>query len=688
MSDFFLELLSEEIPPKLQINARTKIKDSLEQNLSKRMIKFKSSKAFSTPQRLVFLITGLPEKIEQEGRLLKGPKVGVPKAALDGFLKSNNLKLNDVFEKQIDKGNFYFTKTQNQKINVLEELQIILPQILNDYSWEKSMRWSNFDLKWARPLRSILSIFNKKVLKFKFFHIQSDSFTFYIKNCEEKHVKVKDFNSYLKFLKSKKIILDQEKRKKIIIDKFNKFCESRNLQKNYNQRLMDEVTNLVENPHIIIGQFDENFLKIPSEILTLTMERHQRYFPLFDKKNKLTNLFFFVSNLQDKKGLIKSGNERVIEARLADAKFFWEKNKTQNLVKQISKLQNISFFNKLGSLYDKSQRMRKLGSFVSENLNLNKEKIEIAASICKADLNSDLVGEYPELQGVMGGYFAKSQGFEDDVSLAVKEHYLPIGINSPVPKKAISYTVALVDKLDTLVGFFGIKEIPTSSKDPFALRRSAIGLLRIIIENNLKIKIKDYLNYSKNLYLEQGVKFSNEEMEKNILFFLKERIKNIFKEKKIRQDIIEAGISSHTSDNFLSLYKKCFFMNKIINNQTGENIISTYKRVANILEQETKNEVEKISDQPDSILFVKAEEKLLLDKINEIRVNFISASKDENYDNFTQVLSDTKATIDTFFENVVVNDEDINIKKNRLELLQMFCNTYDNFINFSKIEGL
>ncbi|MAJ23138.1 MAG: glycine--tRNA ligase subunit beta [Candidatus Pelagibacter sp. TMED64] len=688
MSDFFLELLSEEIPPKLQINARTKIKDSLEQNLSKRMIKFKSSKAFSTPQRLVFLITGLPEKIEQEGRLLKGPKVGVPKAALDGFLKSNNLKLNDVFEKQIDKGNFYFTKTQNQKINVLEELQIILPQILNDYSWEKSMRWSNFDLKWARPLRSILSIFNKKVLKFKFFHIQSDSFTFYIKNCEEKHVKVKDFNSYLKFLKSKKIILDQEKRKKIIIDKFNKFCESRNLQKNYNQRLMDEVTNLVENPHIIIGQFDENFLKIPSEILTLTMERHQRYFPLFDKKNKLTNLFFFVSNLQDKKGLIKSGNERVIEARLADAKFFWEKNKTQNLVKQISKLQNISFFNKLGSLYDKSQRMRKLGSFVSENLNLNKEKIEIAASICKADLNSDLVGEYPELQGVMGGYFAKSQGFEDDVSLAVKEHYLPIGINSPVPKKAISYTVALVDKLDTLVGFFGIKEIPTSSKDPFALRRSAIGLLRIIIENNLKIKIKDYLNYSKNLYLEQGVKFSNEEMEKNILFFLKERIKNIFKEKKIRQDIIEAGISSHTSDNFLSLYKKCFFMNKIINNQTGENIISTYKRVANILEQETKNEVEKISDQPDSILFVKAEEKLLLDKINEIRVNFISASKDENYDNFTQVLSDTKATIDTFFENVVVNDEDINIKKNRLKLLQMFCNTYDNFINFSKIEGL
>ncbi len=652
------------------------------------MIKFKSSKAFSTPQRLVFLITGLPEKIEQEGRLLKGPKVGVPKAALDGFLKSNNLKLNDVFEKQIDKGNFYFTKTQNQKINVLEELQIILPQILNDYSWEKSMRWSNFDLKWARPLRSILSIFNKKVLKFKFFHIQSDSFTFYIKNCEEKHVKVKDFNSYLKFLKSKKIILDQEKRKKIIIDKFNKFCESRNLQKNYNQRLMDEVTNLVENPHIIIGQFDENFLKIPSEILTLTMERHQRYFPLFDKKNKLTNLFFFVSNLQDKKGLIKSGNERVIEARLADAKFFWEKNKTQNLVKQISKLQNISFFNKLGSLYDKSQRMRKLGSFVSENLNLNKEKIEIAASICKADLNSDLVGEYPELQGVMGGYFAKSQGFEDDVSLAVKEHYLPIGINSPVPKKAISYTVALVDKLDTLVGFFGIKEIPTSSKDPFALRRSAIGLLRIIIENNLKIKIKDYLNYSKNLYLEQGVKFSNEEMEKNILFFLKERIKNIFKEKKIRQDIIEAGISSHTSDNFLSLYKKCFFMNKIINNQTGENIISTYKRVANILEQETKNEVEKISDQPDSILFVKAEEKLLLDKINEIRVNFISASKDENYDNFTQVLSDTKATIDTFFENVVVNDEDINIKKNRLKLLQMFCNTYDNFINFSKIEGL
>ena len=688
MSDFFLELLSEEIPPKLQINARIKIKDSLEQNLSKRMIKFKSSKAFSTPQRLVFLITGMPEIIKQDGKLIKGPKVGVPKVALNGFLKSNNLKSNQVFEKKIDKGNFYFAKTQGQKVDVLEELQKILPQILNDCPWEKSMRWSSYNLKWARPLRSILSIFNKKVLKFKFFHIQSDSFTIYNKNFEATHVKIKDFNSYQKFLKSKKIIIDQEKRKKIIIDKFNKFCESRNLQKNYNERLMNEVTNLVENPNIIIGQFDENFLKIPSEILTLTMERHQRYFPLFDKKNNLINFFFFVSNLQDKKGLIKSGNERVIDARLADAKFFWEKNKKQNLVKQISKLQNISFFNTLGSLYDKSQRMRKLGSFVSENLNLNKEKVEIAASICKADLNSDLVGEYPELQGVMGGYFAKSQGFEDDVSLAVKEHYLPIGINSPVPKKAISYTIALIDKLDTLVGFFGIKEIPTSSKDPFALRRSAIGLLRIIIENNLTIKVRDYLNYSKNLYLEQGIEFSNKEMEKDILSFLKERIKNIFKEKKIRQDIIDAGISSHVGDNFLSLYKKCFFMNKIINKQNGINIISTYKRVTNILEQETKNETEKISDQPDSILFVKNEEKLLLDKINEIRLNFKSASKDENYDNFIQVLSDTKAIIDTFFDNVVVNDEDINIKKNRLKLLQMFCNTYDNFINFSKIEGL
>ncbi len=253
----------------------------------------------------------------------------------------------------------------------------------------------------------------------------------------------------------------------------------------------------------------------------------------------------------DKKGYIKTGNQRVIEARLSDAKFFWDKNKTQNLVKQVSKLKNLTFFNQLGTFYDRTQRLRKLASSISDQLNLSKEKIEIASSICKADLVSDLVGEYPELQGVMGKYFAIEQGFEEDVSMAVSDHYLPTGINSEVPKKPISAAVSIIDKIDVLVGFFGINEKPTSSKDPFALRRTAIGLLRIIIENKLTVKLKDLINYSIVIYEEQNIKFINNSISKEVLIFLRERFKNFLKDKKIRNDIIDAVDSSYFGDDFL-----------------------------------------------------------------------------------------------------------------------------------------
>jgi len=313
-----------------------------------------------------------------------------------------------------------------------------------------------------------------------------------------------------------------------------------------------------------VCKFNEIYLKVPQEILIVTMQQHQKYFPLFDSNGKLTNLFLLVSNLADKKGYIKTGNERVIEARLSDAKFFWDKNKNQSLIKQIGKLKNLSFFNQLGTFYDKTQRLRKLASPVSDQLSLSKEKIEMASSICKVDLTSDLVGEFPELQGVMGKYFAIEQGFEEDISMAISDHYLPVGINSEVPKKPISIAVAIIDRIDTLVGFFGINEKPTSSKDPFALRRNAIGLLRTIIENKLNVQLKDLINYSIVIYEEQNVKFINTLVTKEVLIFLKERFKNILKDKKIRNDIIEAVDGSHTGHDFLVLYKKCSIINKNI----------------------------------------------------------------------------------------------------------------------------
>jgi len=373
-----------------------------------------------------------------------------------------------------------------------------------------------------------------------------------------------------------------------------------------------------------------------------------------------------------------------VEARLADAKFFWDKDRSKNLIKQIANLKSVTFYEKLGTIYDKTQRLRQLAGLLSDDLNINKEKVQVAASISKSDLCSDLVGEYPELQGVMGKYFALAQGFEEDIANSVSDHYLPIGLTSALPRKPISYSISIVDKIDTLVGFFVIDEKPTSSKDPFALRRAAIGLLRIIIENKLSFKLRDLISYAIRLYQEQGVEIKNEKTEQEVLDFIKERMRNVLKLKNIKPDIIEASVSSHAGDNFLDLYAKTILIHKYKNKGIGLNAISSYKRASNILDKAGKG----ITGRPDAVLFRKEEERVLHEKINEIRKAFTVKDENKDYESLLIKLSDTKESTDNFFDNVVVNDENHDIKNNRLELLKMFCNTFDNFIDFSKLEGL
>jgi len=688
MAELFIELFSEEIPARLQIDARQKIKQLVEERFNKRSIKFKSSQSFSTPKRLVFVIDGMPEKIEEKEKILKGPKLESPQVALDGFMKSNNLSKSEIYKKKIDKGDFYFAKTKAKVINVSKELELIIPEILKNYSWKKSMKWGDYDLSWGRPLKSIAVLFNSKIVNFNFYHLKSNNLIFIGDLDDAKPNKINNFNSYLKIIESQNIILNHEKRKDMILKKMDRICDNKKLIKNFNNILLEEVVNLVERPNVIIGKFDSIYLKIPQEILIITMQKHQKYFPLFDDKKKLTNLFLVVANLPDQKGYIKTGNQRVVEARLSDAKFFWEKNKTQSLIKQVSKLKNLTFFNQLGTFYEKTQRLRKLAKITSEQLYLSNEKVEIASSVCKADLVSDLVSEYPELQGIMGKYFAQEQGFDEDVCNAIKDHYLPVGIDSEVPKKKLGSAVALIDKIDTLVGFFGINEKPTSSKDPFALRRTSLGILRIIIETKLSIKLKDLINYSIVLYEEQNIKFVNNSITKEILVFLRERFKNLLKDKKIRGDIIDAADSSNIESDFLELYNKCIIINKSISNDLYKNIISSYKRASNIIDQELKIKETKIMGLPEPILFKSEEEKNLYAKINEIRKYFSSVKKQEVYADTLNKLSETKFVTDNFFDNVIVNDKNPDIKRNRLELLQMFCKTYNNFIDFSKIEGV
>tara|TARA_Y100000591_G_scaffold298077_1_gene289588 strand:- start:189 stop:2243 length:2055 start_codon:yes stop_codon:yes gene_type:complete len=684
MAELLLELYSEEIPPNLQISARNQLKLILETSLLEQGIKCKNIQVYSSPTRLTLFIKDIPEKIKISAQEIRGPKVGSSENVLEGFTKAKNVSIGELFEKDTDKGKFYFIKISPKNLFVEELLKEFLPKALASISWKKSMKWSNYDLMWGRPLRSIFAIFNDKKLTFRFDHLEATDNVIIEQDLFTKFKKIKNFKDYIAFLKDNKIILDQNEREKIILKKIHSISKSKDYKESVNPRLLEEVVNIVEDPNILIANFNKEYLKIPHEIIISTLEKNQRYFPIFDNRNRLTNYFFVVANKKDEKKLIIEGNKRVVEARLSDARFFWDKDRSKNLIKQIANLKAVMFYEKLGTIYDKTQRIRQLAGLLSDDLNINKEKVQIAASIAKADLCSDLVGEYPELQGVMGKYFALSQGFEQDVANSISEHYLPTGLTSPLPKKPFSFSISIVDKIDTLVGFFVIDEKPTSSKDPYALRRSAIGLLRIIIENKLIFKLRDLISYSIRLYEQQGVKIKNDKTEQQVINFIKERMRNILKQKNIKTDIIEASVSAHISDNFLDLFKKTILINKNINKEIGINAVKSYKRAANILDKADKS----ISGRPDAVLFRKDEEKLLYEKINEIKKAFTVKDSNKDYENLLIKLSQTKGFTDNFFDNVVVNDENQDIKNNRLELLKMFCNTFDSFINFSKLEGL
>ncbi len=687
MSEFFLELFSEEIPSNLQKNLRENLLKSFNEFFLKKSIKFKKNSSYSTPNRLLILFEGIEKKIVLKSEEIKGPNIKSPDAALEGFARSNGVSKKELFIKKTDKGEFYFYKTRSKKLDTHTLLEEAIPQILNKIQWKKSMKWSNYELFWGRPLKSILSIFDKKKLNFKFHHFVSSNSTFIDKEFEEKKKLFSDFKSYKNFFKKMDIVIDHNERKDLIEKKFDIILKKRNIFIDSNPKLLQEVVDLTDQPNVIVCEFDKKFLNIPKEILILTMQHHQKYFPTFDKKGNMTNQFLVVANNNDKKGLIKLGNERVIEARLSDAEFFWQKGKAQNMVKKISDLKLMNYFKGLGNYFDKAQRMRKLGAIISDELLISKEKVELSASISKVDLLSELVGEFPELQGIMGGYFANVQGFDKELSLAVSEQYLPVGSGTKIPKKPYSIALSLADKIDTLVGFFGVNQKPTSSKDPFALRRLALGIIRIVIENKKDFKIKDLINYSSSLYQDQGFKFENKSLQKELLDFLLERLKYYMKEETIRNDIIQASISSFNLDKSVIIFNKAKNLNKIINKQKGTDIIASYKRASHILESELKKDKIELSNTTDPGIFKTELEKNLFKKINELRKYFSSINNDENFVQTLDNLASIKREVFDFFDNVIVNEDDLVIKKNRLELIQMMCKTFDNYVNFSLIES-
>ena len=688
MSEFFLELFSEEIPPQLQINARKKIFSDLNKFFEENNINVKGpGKFFSTPNRIIIYFPNISKYVEKKSQEIKGPSTSSSPEALEGFLKSHNIKRSKVNLKSTEKGEFYFYKTPNFKLETFDLLKNNLPLILDEINWNKSMKWGINQMFWGRPLKSIIAIFNGKKIDFSYYHLKASNITFIDKDFEEKKKLFNNFKSYQSYFKGKKIILNQDKRKEFIVNELNKVSRKNNLSINIQESLIDEINNIVEKPKIILCEFDKRFLNIPKDILIITMQNQQKYIPTFDKKQNLTNFFLVVSDSNDPKGYVKIGNERVIEARLNDAEFFWNRNKSQNLIKQLSDLKKINFFKGLGSYFDKTQRIKKLSSLISDELMISKEKIEIAASICKVDLKSDLVGEFPELQGVMGGHFAQAQGFEKEVCQSISEHYLPSGLHSKVPKNLYSITLSLSDKIDTLVGFFGLDLIPTGSRDPYALRRYAIALVRLIVENKIRIKLRSIINYSLTLYKDQGYKFDITKVLKELNNFILDRLKNYSKEKNIRLDIIESSILSNDVDELYNGYKKAEVLNRNIKKEIVQDVIGIYKRSSSILNSELNKNKLQLANSVDIGLFRSDFEKNLYKKIQQINKFFSNINKEDNFEEILKELFKFKQDVNLFFENVKVNDENEFIKKNRLELLNLLCKSFDNSFNFSKIEG-
>ena len=689
MSEFFLELFSEEIPPKLQIEARETLLNKFKEFFKSENIRFdKVNYSLSTPNRLIIYFKMIQWEVIKHSKEIRGPNISASESAIEGFLKSNKIKFNNLYKKKSEKGEFYFYKTPKKKFKTKDLLQREIPNLLSQIKWKKSMKWGEYDLFWGRPLKSIMTLYKEKPIIFFFHHLKSSNNTYIDKDFELKKKSFKSFNAYINFFNSIDVIVDQKKRKDKIEKELYKISKKKNYLLKINLKLLEEVSNIVEKPKVLYCSFDKKFLDIPKEVIVTTIEKLQKFFPIYDKNNNLTNNFFIVADCEDKKGLVKKGNENVVDARLTDAEYFWKKNKSKSLLKQVSKLKNVSYFKGLGNYFDKAQRLKKLSGLLSDELLISREKVEVASIICKIDLLSDLVKEFPDLQGILGGYYAEAQGFDKDVCIAIKEHYLPIGSESRIPKNNYSIAISLSDKIDTLVGFFGLSLIPSSSKDPYGLRRLTIGLIKIIIENNKSIKIRDIINYSCQIYIEQQINFDNKKILNELSNFIIDRFKNFMKEKGVRSDIIESSTINYDLNKLSVIYEKSIFLQRILKKQAGKDLIESYKRAFNILQNEDISGRKEILGSPDPAIFKNDFEKNLYQKINNIRKELTSIKVENDYNSQLLILSSVKKDLTDFFDNVVVNESDPTLKKNRLELLKLVCRTYDGYIIFNKIEEL
>jgi glycyl-tRNA synthetase beta chain len=683
MAELLLELFSEEIPSRMQSRAREDLARLLGDKLKAAGLDCTEIRAVATPRRLTAVVDGLPKHSPDVCEERKGPRVGAPEQAISGFLKSAGLKSVDQAEVREDKkGSFYVAMLEKPGRATADVVAEIVPEIVKTFPWPKSMRWGEGRLRWVRPLHSVVCLFDGKVVDFAIDGITSGNRTRGHRFMAPKPFAVRNFKDYAEKLKDAFVVLDGDDRAALILKKARKLAEKEGFTLVEDESLLAENAGLTEWPVVLMGTFDEVFLSVPPEVLATAMKAHQKAFSI-KKGNKLANRFIVVANLKAQDGgkAITAGNERVIRARLADAKFFYDQDRKDSLEDWVPKLKEITFHEKLGSQYDRVQRLFRLAREVAPCVGADPDLAERAAILAKADLVSDMVGEFPELQGIMGGYYALDQGENPTVAGAIAAHYKPIGPTDDVPRKPVAIAVALADKLDTLVGFWAVDEKPTGSKDPYALRRAALGVIRIVLENGVRLPLlKEFRAHLPSDERKKG------EVAQNLLAFFADRLKVYLRDQGARHDLVDA-VFALGGDDLLMIVRRVEALGRFLDTEDGEHLLTGTKRAINILRIEEKKDGRSYDQPPDPALLQQPEEKALAKAVAEVDEAAAKAIADEDFEAAMTAMAKLRVPVDAFFDHVTVNADDPKLRENRLWLLNQIRSATLEVADFSKIAG-
>ena len=688
MPELLLEILSEEIPARMQGNAADNLKRIVVESLNDIGLEFVSANSYVTPRRLAVVVDGLPNNTPDISEERRGPRVDAPKKAIDGFVGGLGLTLNDLEKRKTEKGEFYFAVLSKTGQKTVVLLKGMLEEAISKVPWPKSMRWASNTERWVRPIHSLICIFDGKVIPISYGSCTADRKTSAHRFLTNALVEVADFADYKKTLETGYVLIDPKDRRSKILGEIETLATKEELTLLEDQALLDEVVGLVEWPIALMGHMDEAFLEIPQEVLTTTMRKNQKYFALITPDGTLAPRFIMIVNKEtpDQGASIIAGNERVLRSRLADAKFFWDQDLQSSLESRLYRLETITFHAKLGTLAEKVARVGKLAISLADVVGADKQLVGRAAQLAKADLVTAMVGEFPEVQGVMGRYYALNDGEAKEVSQAIGEHYAPAGPSDFCPVAPVSVTLALADKIDTLVGFWAIDEKPTGSKDPYALRRAALGIIRLVVENNHRLNLMDAFSHAWKI---AGYPGNQQSVLEGLLQFFYDRLRVYLRGKGVRHDLISSVFSNGIEDDLVRFLTRVDVLETFLKTDDGANLLAAYKRAVNILRIEEKKDKKTYdySEGLDHKLLTEKNEISLSETLIEILPTVKGALAKENYSGAMESLASTRDLIDSFFNTVTVNCDDPLVRKNRLMILSLIRESFDQIADFSEIEG-